>query len=151
MLILTLKISLQKSQRVLSCPLVDTSRTCAAVRDAGVVRQQEQRSQELLHVHHGLRQVLQVHVRHFGGLRAGDAVVMLHLRHGPPERPQFFQGPLFRHGSIGKANGVAGEQNLGRVQLRAGPSGDSFQDVPGGVKAGPGLVRFCDEDKIVLT
>lgn len=37
------------------------------------------------------------------------------------------------------------------MQLRAGPSGDSFQGVPGGVKAGPSLVRFWDEDKKVLT
>lgn len=71
------------------------------------------------------------------------------LGHSPAERPQFVHGPAFSHGAIGKANSVAGEQSLGRVQQRAGPPRDSFQNVPGGVKPGPCLVRFWNEDRKV--
>lgn len=47
--------------------------------EAQVVGKQEESSLELLHSHHGLCEVLQVHFSHFGGLGAGDAIVMLHL------------------------------------------------------------------------
>lgn len=50
-----------------------------AGRAGAIMRQEEERGQQLLHLHHGLAQMLQVHVCHFGGLGASDAVVMLHL------------------------------------------------------------------------
>lgn len=49
-------------------------------REALVVGKQEESSLELLHSHHCLCEVLQVHVFHFGGLGASDAIVMLHLK-----------------------------------------------------------------------
>lgn len=45
-----------------------------------VVGQQEERSQKLLHPHHGLREMLQVHVCHLGRLSASDAIVVLDLK-----------------------------------------------------------------------
>lgn len=54
----------------------------AAAEEAGyvqVVWQQDQRRQKLLHSHHGLCEMLHVHVRHFGRLRACDAIMVLHL------------------------------------------------------------------------
>lgn len=54
-----------------------------AAEDAGkaqVVGKQEECSEELLHSHHGLREMLQVHVGHLGRLCASDAIMMLHLK-----------------------------------------------------------------------
>lgn len=51
-----------------------------SVWQAQVVGKQEESSLELLNSHHGLCKVLQVHVSHFGGLSASDAIMMLHLR-----------------------------------------------------------------------
>lgn len=62
---------------------VHTLSVAAAAEGAGyvqVVRQQEQCSQQLLHSHHGLQEVLQVHVCHLGRLRAGDGIMMLDLK-----------------------------------------------------------------------
>lgn len=72
-------------RKVAAAPPGATLRTrlaAEAPRGAGnaeSVREQEQRGHELLHFHHGVPQMLQVHVRHGGGLCARDAVVMLHL------------------------------------------------------------------------
>lgn len=51
--------------------------------DAGsikVVGQQEEGSQKLLHSHHGLHEMLHVHVCHLGRFGASDGIMMLHLR-----------------------------------------------------------------------
>lgn len=67
---------------MLKLTLLSVVLSADSVRRAGhaeAVRQEEERSQQLLHLHHGLLQMLQVHVCHFGGLRASDAIVMLHL------------------------------------------------------------------------
>ncbi len=66
---------------------VHTFSVVAAAEDAGYVRgyvevvgQQEECSQKLLHPHHGLLQMLQIHVCHLGGLRASDAIMVLDLK-----------------------------------------------------------------------
>lgn len=62
--------------------------------EAQVVGKQEESSLELLHSHHGLCEVLQVHVSHFGGLGAGDSIVMLHLKRQVTEKHLFFSPVL---------------------------------------------------------
>lgn len=49
-------------------------------RSAEAVGQQEDRSLELLHSHHGLHQVLEVHVCHLGRFGASDCIMVLHLQ-----------------------------------------------------------------------
>lgn len=60
-----------------------TSPVVALAQDAGhpaAVGQQKQRGQKLLNAHHGLHEMLQVHVCHLGRLCASDAIMMLDLR-----------------------------------------------------------------------
>ncbi len=45
-----------------------------------VVGQQEECSQKLLHSHHALQEMLQVHVSHLGRLCASDAIMVLDLK-----------------------------------------------------------------------
>lgn len=55
----------------------------AGAEDAGdveVVRKQKQSSEKFLHPHHGLHEMLQVHVRHLGRLCASDTIMVLHLK-----------------------------------------------------------------------
>lgn len=62
---------------------VHTFPVIAGAEDAGyveVVGQQEECGQKLLHSHHGLQEMLQVHVCHFGRLCASDAIMVLHLK-----------------------------------------------------------------------
>lgn len=47
---------------------------------AEVMGQQKEGSQDLLHPHHGLDEMLEVHVCHLGRLRASDAIVVLDLK-----------------------------------------------------------------------
>lgn len=60
---------------------VRTFSVVGAAEDTGeVLGQQEECSQKLLHSHHGLREMLQVHVCHLGRLGASDAIMVLDLK-----------------------------------------------------------------------
>lgn len=98
-----------------------------AARDVGHVeamRQQEERGQKLLHIHHGLCQMLQVHVCHFRRLCASDAIMMLHLK--TPEKLVLIGFPfqVFRFWRITSDTAQRSALSLSRAQsLATGPSG----------------------------
>lgn len=72
----------------------------------------------------------------------GVTYLTRYLRDGPAKHPQFVQGPVFSYRSVREADSVPGEKSLRCMQLGTGPSCHSFQNVSGGVKPRPRLVRF---------